>query len=533
MRAIPAYLSDSDACSISDFTTSELSDRYVINTQNLYWSGTVNPNHVFDQFSEYLTHQSGTQTRLDMLRHISENNEKYSLISVVTLKIHELDLDTWKDRMSYVENSADELALFALSDLTKRHTIVLTRTKPWSTVHPDVVVTGPQQLMELCDVRLLFLGGNKYARIRPRPVNYTSTVIVNQTVFPKLDPHSDRELDTAYSLLQMKCANMPAANLDLREPTVDPYTASLETTYDHSLPDLTGSLNKNLTINDTHLDAMEHIIGYSLVPEDVRVLKVPDAVDTICKSNKNYVLVKRIASQQNKTVHPTRRLKPVKPKKRAASLTKSDESDASTEAYVPPNEEDTSETPKGSFRITVKSITNRKRCCCKFCKGSFSNAKQLAEHIQKNHRSMYCKDCGQGFTNYISYKRHLKCHGDKGHKCTICGKAFAFASQLQTHQTVHSAVRHKCTYGTCSKTFKNVGDLTRHLALHTAPKHQCPDCPYSHSDIRNFESHRLKHSQITKYVCSKCSQEFVFNTQYRRHLKDRKCAIKRSSFPDY
>ena len=80
---------------------------------------------------------------------------------------------------------------------------------------------------------------------------------------------------------------------------------------------------------------------------------------------------------------------------------------------------------------------------------------------------------------------------------------------------MHSKIRHKCTYKTYTRDFKNVGDLTRHFKLHKAEGHQCPDCEYNNPDIRNFELHRLSHSRITKYKCSKCGKEFIYNTQYQ------------------
>ena len=42
MKARPAYISDADAVSISDFTRSELAERYALETTNLYWPSKVN-----------------------------------------------------------------------------------------------------------------------------------------------------------------------------------------------------------------------------------------------------------------------------------------------------------------------------------------------------------------------------------------------------------------------------------------------------------------------------------------------------------
>ena len=146
---------------------------------------------------------------------------------------------------------------------------------------------------------------------------------------------------------------------------------------------------------------------------------------------------------------------------------------------------------------------------------------------------MYCKSCSRAFNNPTTYSRHLKTHSEKCHVCSDCNKAFAYASQLKTHLSVHAIKRHKCTRTNCNHSFKNLGDLTRHLKLHDATVHQCTDCNYSHVDIRNFESHRLSHSRISKYTCKDCREEFIFNSQYQRHVNKGKCKYKRSASPEY
>ena len=119
MRAIPAYLSETDSVTTWDFAKSELSEKYVLDTENLYWPGTVNRSHVFDIFAEFLPHRDSGKTRLDMINFVSENKERYQLDGHVVLKMHETNLNAWACKMTYWENSADELALYALSDLTK------------------------------------------------------------------------------------------------------------------------------------------------------------------------------------------------------------------------------------------------------------------------------------------------------------------------------------------------------------------------------------------------------------------------------
>ena len=106
MHAIPAYLSESDATTIEEFTKSELATKYVLDTQNLYWPGTVNRSHVFDLFVEFFPHRDGSKTRLDMVNFVKHNRERYLIDGHVVLKMHETNLNAWENKMTYWENSA-------------------------------------------------------------------------------------------------------------------------------------------------------------------------------------------------------------------------------------------------------------------------------------------------------------------------------------------------------------------------------------------------------------------------------------------
>ena len=207
---------------------------------------------------------------------------------------------------------------------------------------------------------------------------------------------------------------------------------------------------------------------------------------------------------------------------------------------VPDNTANDTHEPKvkGSFAthsFSLKKTKRHRKYGCKLCTDVLDSAHLLTIHHWQSHGILYCEVCKKAFNNLTSLVRHSYQHKPLRFHCT-CGASFAFSSQLQTHSVVHHRhASHHCVYPKCNRSFKNKGDLKRHAAEHYGTLHECPDCDYKNRDIRNLESHRLKHSDISKYVCRSCGQGFKYNTQLRRHQNDpSKCpGPKRSSSPEF
>ena len=280
---------------------SELSLTYVLDTQNLYWPGAVNRSHVFDLFAEFSLHKDCGKARLDMINFVSDNRKRYVIDGHVVLKMHETNLNAWACKMTYWENSADKLALYALSDFKKQHTVVITSTKPWSTVHPDIVLKDIHGLLDVCSVKLLYLGNNKFGRLHRKPQNYDTSVMVNLPVFPGTETPCVREMETACSFLLMNAQETDIQEtgdetLELQEPIVT-YSAPPDVEPIPELMDLTSMLgpHQEELINNGFSDAMEHIVGRVLVSMAPSALNVPNAVDSMCAPS---VLVETAAERK-------------------------------------------------------------------------------------------------------------------------------------------------------------------------------------------------------------------------------------------
>ena len=75
--------------------------------------------------------------------------------------MHEIYLDTWLKKMAYWGTKADELAIYALSDMLNVHSFIVMKNHPWTTV--DASVKGTVlEVLNLCPVKLVFLGDNRF-----------------------------------------------------------------------------------------------------------------------------------------------------------------------------------------------------------------------------------------------------------------------------------------------------------------------------------------------------------------------------------
>ena len=167
------------------------------------------------------------------------------------------------------------------------------------------------------------------------------------------------------------------------------------------------------------------------------------------------------------------------------------------------------------------------------CKRKAKSAGELLRHHQKKHGIIYCIYCNKAFNNQLSLSRHEYEHTLKRkYICNLCKESFPFQSQLTYHKRTHRNRRsYFCVFPTCGRKFKNCGDLNRHARTHTKKVYRCLDCDYTNPEKRNFESHRLRHSNIEPHVCPQCGEGFRFNTQKRRHMKN--CMNKRSDSPAF
>ena len=182
LQPIPNYLSSADALTVAEFEQSKYSEEYSLDISNIKWGKISNDSHVFDIFSEFCEHRDSTKARLDMLRYVAANNQHYKWDCHIFFAMHEIYLDSWHQKMSYWGTKADELAIYALSDMLQIHSFIVTKNRPWTTVDASVCGTD-MEILHLCPVKLAYFGENRFGRLW-RKVWRDPLVSTNQTNQP-------------------------------------------------------------------------------------------------------------------------------------------------------------------------------------------------------------------------------------------------------------------------------------------------------------------------------------------------------------
>ena len=88
------------------------------------------------------------------------------------------DVSTWLKKQKYKNNAPDEMCIYALSIIFRRHTIIYTTYQPWCTVD---IKPGmwPEVVEEACETRLVYLGDNLFGKLKRKPLTMISWPQVN------------------------------------------------------------------------------------------------------------------------------------------------------------------------------------------------------------------------------------------------------------------------------------------------------------------------------------------------------------------
>ena len=103
--------------------------------------------------------------REDLLAWISENKMDVQTCVKIVLDHKGYNLSYWMTKMSHISTPADDIAIYCLARMYKRHIIIYTVKFPWSTLSHQCKMSV-EEITACTDIKLVLVGEGKFAEIR-------------------------------------------------------------------------------------------------------------------------------------------------------------------------------------------------------------------------------------------------------------------------------------------------------------------------------------------------------------------------------
>ena len=161
------YLGPKDGLGIAAFLDSTCGQLYTADTSLLHRNGRrTNNNHIYQMFGEF-SGMDSEEVKMAMLKEITNNYDFYERKCMAILHKLDMNLSHWLGRHLKKNVRADVLAIFVLSVMYDRHTVIHTNSMPWCTkkFHNR---EGEGNLFSSCHIHLLGVGDDMFIILRPK-----------------------------------------------------------------------------------------------------------------------------------------------------------------------------------------------------------------------------------------------------------------------------------------------------------------------------------------------------------------------------
>ena len=584
LRAMPAYLSEGDTLTVDNFMQSSFATDYMLDTSNVHWGGEVNSSHIFDIYCDYQVHRDSVKTRLDMIKYVTENSRRYNWDGQLFLRLNNLSLETWINKMSYWGNCGDALSLYALSDMCGIHTCVITKTKPWTTVDSNFKGTV-YDVLDICQVKLAYLGENKFGRLWKKVVkdalshlgaNFNYKPMISLPLVPIME-----KLEVAHTLVNMQNTDLPepfqlVAPPEFHGPEIDANSDAMDKITRHYDVSCASKLKfpdamDQVIMADNETLYVETSTGVGELPETKLQASDKDKtksfyVETpplkechVCITRLEMIIfyesnAKTSKSQDNNFPagkHFTRshtHTKPERVSRRPCKVSKnihytetetSDDDKKQCRKAIRPKSKPATEGPSIT-RIRsqkTRSIHPNRRLPPVPSNGDDTGDRDMDPPttsscpIPQRKSSARLKGTKPKVRGVFETKEHTlkKTVITRKYRCRMCRKGVNSAKELLDHHIV----KHGIVYcPVCQKAFNNPLSLERHKYMHKEKRFVCSTCNEGFQFRSQLRLHNIVHQCHAKHFCvyPGCYKKFKNKPDLNRHAKCH--ASKETKCPD-
>ena len=166
-RRMVSFIRKSSSITCKEYNDSEQSKEYWLDTRNCKHGRKVNKQCVFEMFGTF-SNENAADVRAGMLAVIRLDLNYYKIAGHIILGFKDINIDQWMNVMAKPDTAADELAIFALSKMYGKHTVIYNKARPWMTLDPPYPMTETE-LHDNCQIHLVYVGKDSYGILCHKP----------------------------------------------------------------------------------------------------------------------------------------------------------------------------------------------------------------------------------------------------------------------------------------------------------------------------------------------------------------------------
>ena len=194
-----------------------------------------NPMNLYDIFASY-TNKTGSEIKDLVLQEITENKHWYRKAGHISLGMRGVTFNNWLKQLRYKKTAGDELCVYALSTLFRRHSIIHNAIHPWFTLKR----TGGMTFNIICKIsetHLLYLGNNAFGELHCKSINAVHPeIVLLEEIHYTRELYRDHNIPEMYikikrgfneSTLQERESNVDESSMEPQKPVINQESTSV------------------------------------------------------------------------------------------------------------------------------------------------------------------------------------------------------------------------------------------------------------------------------------------------------------------
>ena len=107
--------------------------------------------------------------RKELVKFVTNDIKHWSSVGGVFLGLRSTTIESWLEEMTEEYTKGDEFAIYILSVMHNRHTVIYTSHRSWCTINTEVPLSE-EDVHRSCDLHLAYLGQSIYGEVRSLPM---------------------------------------------------------------------------------------------------------------------------------------------------------------------------------------------------------------------------------------------------------------------------------------------------------------------------------------------------------------------------